>query len=116
MASETTKATKKEIDEGKAMGILSYIGILCLIPYLAEKSNKFVIYHAKEGLNLFLLEVIAGVALSILSMTIILIPLVLVLGSVVGICALVLSILGIVNVCNGEEKELPIIDKLKLVK
>ena len=38
------------------------------------------------------------------------------LGSVGGILALVLSILGIVNVAQGQAKELPIIGKITLLK
>ena len=116
MANEEKKFTKKEIDDGKFMAILSYIGILALIPYLAEKNNKFVMYHAKVGLNLFLLEVIASVALSALGFTIILLPLIALASPVVGIGSVVLSIIGIVNVCNGEAKELPVIEKIKIVK
>ncbi len=116
MANEETKFTKKEVDDGKAMAILSYIGILALIPYLAEKNNKFVIYHAKIGMNLFLLEVIASVALSVLAFTIILIPLIAIASPVIGIGSLVLSIIGIVNACNGEAKVLPVIEKFKIIK
>ena len=106
------KFTKKDIEDGKLMGILAYLGILSLIPYLTEKNNKFVIYHAKLGLNLFIIEIIASVALSLLVFTIILIPVI----PLIEIGFLVLSIIGIVNVCNGEAKELPIIDKIKIIK
>ena len=116
MANEEVKKTNKEVEDGKGMAILSYIGILALIPYLSEKNNKFVMYHAKQGLNLFILEIIASVALSVLAVTIILIPLIAVLSPIVGILSFVLSIIGIVNVCNGEEKELPIINKIKIIK
>ena len=56
---------KKDIDSGKGMAILSYIGILALIPFLAEKKNKFVIYHAKQGMNLFICEIIGSVAINL---------------------------------------------------
>ena len=109
--------SKKDIEDGKLMGILSYIGILCLIPYLTEKENEFVKYHAKQGLNLFLIEVICSAGLSIIGgMLWLLIGLIALLSSCVGLLALALSIMGIVNVCNGEAKELPIINKFKLIK
>lgn len=109
--------SKKDIEDGKLMGILSYIGILCLIPYLTEKENEFVKYHAKQGLNLFLIEVICSAGLSIIGGILwLLIGLVALVSSCVGLLALVLSIMGIVNVCNGEAKELPIINKFKLIK
>lgn len=109
--------SKKDIEDGKLMGILSYIGILCLIPYLTEKENEFVKYHAKQGLNLFLIEIICSTGLSIIGgMLWLLIGLIALVSSCVGLLALALSIMGIVNVCNGEAKELPIINKFKLIK
>ena len=114
---ETDKYDKKDIESGKVMAILSYIGILCLIPYFAEKNNPFVVYHAKQGLNLFLLEVIASVAISVLSVILFLLFFVVgLIGFAVGVCGFALSIMGIINVCNGKAKELPIVNKLKLVK
>ena len=110
------KFTKKEIDDGKVMGILAYLGILALIPYLAEKNNKFVVFHAKIGMNLFLIEVIGSVAISVLVFTLILAPLAALASMVLSIGTLVLSIIGIVNVCQGEAKELPVIEKIKIIK
>lgn len=109
--------SKKEIEDGKLMGILSYIGILSLIPYFTEKNNKFVIYHAKQGLNLFLLEMICSVVISIVGPLLwILFWLVGIVSALVSLASLVLSVMGIINVCNGEAKELPYIGKFKLVK
>ena len=48
----TNEYDKKEIENGKVMAILAYLGILCLIPYFAEKDNKYVRFHAIQGLNL----------------------------------------------------------------
>ena len=48
----------KEKEDGKLMAILSYVGVLSLVPYLAEKDNKWVRYHAIQGVNLFIIEVI----------------------------------------------------------
>lgn len=119
----TAKFSNKEIKDGKAMAIISYIGILCLIPYFAEKNNKYVIEHAKRGLNLFLLELVVGIGLSciagLLAASIILIGLAFLVGVVewvAGVFALVVSIIGIVNVCNGEVKDLPLIGKIRIVK
>lgn len=99
----------KEKEDGKLMAILSYVGVLSLVPYLAEKDNKWVRYHAIQGVNLFIIEVI----LYIIRM----IP---ILGWIVGwlgsIVTLVISIIGIVNACNGETKELPIVGKIKFIK
>ena len=113
---QTAEFTPEEINNGKGMAALSYIGILVLIPYLAEKENRYVMFHAKEGLNLFLLSIIAGfastllVALPLIGIVLALIPL------AVSIMQIVLMIMGIINAVNGEAKELPIINKIKLIK
>ena len=95
----------KDIEENKGITILSYIGILCLIPLLAKKDSKFAQYHAKQGLVLLICEVVTYIVYVI--------P---VIGWIVGFLAsifwLVLAIIGIVNVVKGETKELPVIGKL----
>ena len=101
--------SEKEKKEGKLMAILSYVGVLSLVPYLAEKDNKWVRYHAIQGVNLFIIEVILYI-----------IRVIPILGWIVGwlgsIVTLVISIIGIVNTCNGEAKELPIVGKIKFIK
>ena len=113
---ETSEISKDEIENGKGLAAISYIGILVLIPYLTEKNNKFVLFHAKEGLNLFLLSVIAGFASSILVVIPIIGLLLSIIPVAVGIAHLVLAIMGVINAANGEAKELPIINKIKLIK
>ena len=55
--STTNKPQAKSNDTSNdtLMGVLAYIGILCLIPLLAAKDSEFAQFHAKQGLNLFLL-------------------------------------------------------------
>lgn len=114
---DSKKFTKKEIEDGRGMSILAYISILALIPYLTEKENKYVMYHAKQGMNLFIIEVIVGALAPLLCLILFLIaPLVSLILSIVGFALLILSIIGIINVCNGEAKELPIINKIKIIK
>ena len=101
--------SEKEKEDGKLMAILSYVGVLSLVPYLAEKDNKWVRYHAIQGVNLLIIEAILYV-----------VKMIPILGWIVGwlgsIVTLVISIIGIVNVCNGEAKELPIVGKIKFIK
>ena len=37
------------------MGVLSYLGLLALIPYFSKGQSSFVRFHALQGMNLFLL-------------------------------------------------------------
>lgn len=98
----------------KLMGVLSYLGILSLIPYFIKDQSSFVRYHAVRGLNLFLLELIAGVGASIIGF--ILPGLGGLIGWVASVAGLVFSIIGIINVANGDQKDLPIIGGIQFVK
>ena len=49
------------VKEGKIFAILAYIGILCLIPLLVKKENKFAFFHAKQGLVIFIAEIALGI-------------------------------------------------------
>ncbi|MDP2939050.1 MAG: hypothetical protein Q8O13_03065 [Candidatus Omnitrophota bacterium] len=51
------KKEAEEIEEGKIFAILAYLSILCIIPLILKKDNKFCIFHARQGLILFILEV-----------------------------------------------------------
>ena len=50
----------------KGITYLSYLGILALIPFMTEKDDEFVQFHAKQGLNLFIFEIIGAVSLFLL--------------------------------------------------
>jgi len=50
---------EKEIQEGKILAVIGYLGILCIVPLLLKKENKFAFYHGKQGLILFIVEVAA---------------------------------------------------------
>jgi uncharacterized membrane protein len=87
-----------------AIALLSYLWLLFVVPLLTAKDDAFVKFHLKQGLVLFVFEVIVWVVTMI--------PF---LGWLVGwlgwIAAVILSIIGILNVLHGEEKELPFIGK-----
>ena len=89
------------------MVILAYFGILCLIPFLAEKDDEFVQYHAKQGLTLVIVEIAAFIILFILSM----IPL---LGCVIALLqlffwlgVLIYHIILMVRAAKGERVKIP---------
>ncbi len=125
---EKSEITKSEIAEGRKMALLSYI--IPIIPYFyKEQENKFVKFHARQGMNLFLLLIIYTVIYNILTTVVkvgqtvnrggiriitpwwITFPL-----SIVGCILAVMDIMGIVQVFNGETQGLPIIKKFKIFK
>ena len=133
----TSNFEKKDIESGKAMGVLSYI--IPLIPFFAEKKNKFVVYHAKQGMNLLIVSIAYTILYVILTSVVkvngdcgygylgdfaqslgitcevtpwwITWPL-----NIIGLGITILVIMGIVYVCQGKAKELPIINKIKIFK
>lgn len=88
--------------------ILSYIGILWLIPLLVEKNDKVVRFHVNQGIVLFIFDIIGSIAVGILSAIFVFIPVISFLGVVIaslfGILCFVLMIIGIVNAANKSEK------------
>ena len=58
-------AEDKEVQEGKIFAVIGYLGILCLIPLLFKKDNKFALFHGKQGLVLFLGWIAVGIVMMI---------------------------------------------------
>jgi len=72
MPEETTYTVK---DEDKGMLILSYLGMLSIIPFFTvKKDNEYVRWHAKQGFVLFIAEIILMVLLIIMSIILSFIP------------------------------------------
>lgn len=123
----TANYTKEEIDSGKLMSVLAYLGVLVLIPYFAEKENKFVRYHAIQGLNLFIVNLIVSAGLVLVSLLATIVFMIPVLGWILGtllyfviglvpIGLFVLTVLGVVYAIQGNAKEMPIVNKVKFIK
>jgi len=110
------KFDKKDIEENKAMAALSYI--IAPIPYFTETKSKWVHYHAIQGMNLFIIFVVLCLAVTVLN-SFLLWPfpyIKTILRTILLGGATIFAIIGIVNVCNGQAKELPIINKFKIIK
>ena len=120
MQEEKKPAAKSGGDNDKLMGVLAYLGILVLVPLLAAKESKFAQYHAKQGITLFAAEIVLMVLYWVAGLAAVftggigflLFP---ILG-LVWLGLVVLSIIGIINAVNGEEKPLPIIGGIQLMK
>ncbi|MDD5614131.1 MAG: hypothetical protein PHQ54_03550 [Candidatus Omnitrophica bacterium] len=90
----------KEVQEGRLFAILAYISILCFVPLLLKKDNRFAFFHAKQGLVLFIGEVLAAV-LSV-------VPFFGVLIQVVAFIVFsIASVVGIVRVLMGQYWKMP---------
>jgi len=97
--------TEQEIREGKFFAIISYVSFLCIITLILKKDNKFALYHAKQGLVLFVMEVTAFI-LSIIP----------ILGWLIGVFGyalfLLVSLWGIMQAALGLHSRIPIITEM----
>jgi len=91
-------------EEGRLAAILSYIPFLCFIPLLNMKENREARLHARQGVILFLIELVAvlflvdGISDFVFK--------------AILIVAIALSIVGIYFALQGKSFRLPIIGDL----
>ena len=118
----TASYSQQDIDQNKIMGILSYFGILVLIPIFAAKESPFARFHANQGLVLLVTSILVGMATSLVGMLfgLIHIDVLTVLWNIVSwlirVAMFALMILGIVNAASGKAKELPLIGNFRILK
>lgn len=90
--------SKNDIQEGKIFALIGYLSVLCIIPLIFKKENKFALFHAKQGLVIF----IAEVALFIISIIIDL--------RTIGILLFgFLSLWGIIQALSGKYAKIPLV-------
>ena len=102
---EEMKAGDNEVLEGKPYAIMGYLWILCLVPLIVKKENKFAAFHAKQGLVIFIGELAMGI--------IAIIP---ILGWIIAFLGTmlfsILSLVGIVQVLMGNYWKMPVIGEI----
>ena len=94
----TTDQKDPDIEANKTIAALSYVWILCLVPLLGKRDSKFAQFHAKQGLVLFIIEIIAGLIFWF--------PL---FGQLLMLAIAVVAVMGIIKALNGEWWEIPYI-------
>ncbi|MBU4310675.1 hypothetical protein L6386_00615 [bacterium] len=98
------KEKGKEIEEGKVFAALSYLWLLSVIILFGKKEDKFVAFHAKQGVVLFGC-IIAG-------WIICLIPYVRFLGWIVRIACWAGMLIGIIKSLGEEKFKIPLVGDL----
>lgn len=106
--------SEEDIKKNKAMAVLSYFGILVLIPIFSAKESPFARYHANQGLVLCIINIAITILSIILSAAGI--PFVGTLLNVVSLVVWVFEILGIIQAAKGEAKPLPVIGGIQILK
>lgn len=117
---DTSQAyTPEDIRDNKAMAILSYIGILVLVPLLAAKDSPYARFHTNQGLVLFIgeaiLSIILGIVQALALRSLLIFTVLSVIVSLLWIPFAVWAIMGIVHAAQGQAKELPLIGHIRIL-
>ena len=116
---QVNETATSAVDNETMMGVMSYLSLLVLIPIFAAKGNKFIRFHANQGLILCILGILWWLLLWIIGNLPYFIIFVIMYRVVefAGIAfILLLAILGIINVARHEETELPFIGRFRILK
>ncbi|MGI6103390.1 MAG: DUF4870 domain-containing protein [Patescibacteria group bacterium] len=92
--------------DDKLWAVLSYFWIVSVLVLLLKKDSPFALYHAKQGLVLFIVSTVGGFIADM-------IPILgwLIIASLFSSAMLVLFIIGIMNSVQGKMVPLPVIGK-----
>ena len=84
----------------KLLGIMSYVGIFCLLPFIFAPNDQFAKFHGKQGVVLFLFGLVIDLLGSLSNIVWIL-----------SVFRFFLMIKGMINVSYGKMEQLPFIGK-----
>ncbi len=92
------------------MLVLSYLGLLAIIPLVAEKEDKEVQWHAKNGLAIAISMCVIWIPLWILARFIPFMGcLVLPIACVFPLIIIAIAVIGIMKALNGQRLRIPVI-------
>jgi uncharacterized membrane protein len=105
-------ASPEEIADGRVLAAVAYLPALCFVGFAAAPDNRYVRFHARQGLLLFGVEVAAWIAIWIVDVSVGRIPF---LGLVVtaairlafGLVLLGVTVYGVAKGASGEFARIP---------
>ena len=86
----------------RTLGVLAYMGVLCFIPLMVGRSDDFVRFHARQGLVLWGLSVLAGFIFFVPGIGKL-------VFSVTTLLVVVYSLIGIISVVLRRAWKLPVV-------
>jgi uncharacterized membrane protein len=93
-----------EVQEGKFFAVISYISFFCIVSLVLKKENKFSLYHARQGLVLFVFEVLCFI-LSV-------IPVFWLIRAFIFLFFFLVSLLGILHSLQGRCIRIPVLSEI----
>lgn len=97
-------ATPTEVQEGKFFAVIAYISFFCIVSLVLKKDNKFSLYHAKQGLVLFVFEVLCFI-LSV-------IPVFWLIRAFIILFFFLVALLGILHSLQGRCARIPVLSEI----
>lgn len=98
------ESVKKPNLIARFLGLISYLGILCVIPIILKSKSGFIRFHARQGLVLFIAEIIFTL--------IWIIPLIgWLIGFIGWIICFVFSLIGLTRAIAGQEWKMPVLHR-----
>lgn len=128
---KTCEFDPMDISDNKVFALLSYIGILVLVPIIAAPKSKFARFHANQGLVLLIGEMAYSVARGVFLGVLRLLreftlfggalfgPVYWIVSIITGLFSLVFlvfAIIGIIDAAQGKARQLPFISKFNIIK
>ena len=107
----TIDSDNKKPEEGNApagsdsnlMAALSYVWIISIVMMIVKKDDKFVVFHAKQGLILFIASFVGVIPF---------------IGWAIWIVVVIMDIIGFIKALSGEKYKIPVVgdiaEKIKL--
>lgn len=92
---------RSQVKQNKLLAAVSYLGILCILPYLFCPEDQFARFHAKQGLVLLLFEVLTSVLGGLTG-----------IGWLLSLFSFYCVFKGFFGALNGRVQELPLIGRL----
>lgn len=123
LTDRTDEFSPEDINANRAMGIISYISWVVLVPIFVAKNSPYARFHANQGLILAILETGLGIVSSILRSMFNRIPVVRTIFDIAGwlvgllmIPVAVYCIIAFVGAIRGKAMEIPFINSIKILK
>lgn len=115
MPEETPTPTGGGVDQNRMMAAIGYLGPLFLVPMLALPKDHFAQFHARQGMVLFIAEVLVWFVFDFLFISAFGFGGFFIwstLSFLLWVGTVILTILGFVNAYQGKEVPLPVIGGL----
>jgi uncharacterized membrane protein len=93
-----------DVQQNRIFALLSYFGILLLIPMLARRESTFCRYHLNQGLVLFFADMVLNYVCGLIGIL-----------SILKFGILILMIMGIINCVKGVCAPLPLIGNIQIL-